>query len=408
MKNSAMFISYDGLLDPLGASQILPYVESIARHPRTVHVLSFEKPDRLKQGEERMRRHLEALGIGWTPVPFTWGDKLAKLRDLARMYWHAIHLQRSNCFQIVHARSYQAAQVGCLLRRLFGVRIIFDMRGLWVDERVDGGLWRLDRSVDRIAYRAYKRVERGLLNCADHVVSLTKRVLPELEKLAPDMRANVSVIPCCADFTHFRVLPLEVRTAVRKRVGISPDALLISYLGSLGTWYMLDDMFRFFIQAARSRADVEFLLITKDWSTAHAKLLGELGGTDLERRLHIVSASRDEVPEYIGASDIMLSFIKPAYSKLASSPTKLAEAYACGVPTICNSGIGDVDAQLADLRAGAIVDMSDPDDVLQVIGHLDSIRLLGGQELRARTQPVLDLAVAADSYRRIYQSLEAM
>ena len=43
---AALFISYDGLTDPLGGSQILPYVRSIAAHPRRMHVLSFEKPDR--------------------------------------------------------------------------------------------------------------------------------------------------------------------------------------------------------------------------------------------------------------------------------------------------------------------------------------------------------------------------
>lgn len=408
MTQKTLFISYDGLLDPLGASQILPYVESIARHPRKVHVLSFEKPAKLANGEAALRRYLEAMDIGWTPLPFTRGGKLAKLWDLLRMYTYAIRLQRRHDFGIIHARSYQAAQVACLLRRLFAVKVLFDMRGLWVDERIDGGLWRLDRWTDRTAYHAYKRVERRLLYCADHVISLTRRVLPELAGMAPGMRAGVSVIPCCADFSHFRILPGDAKSAVRERMGIDPDAFVISYLGSLGTWYMLDEMFRFFIQAARTRTDIEFLLITRDWSACHEERMSKLGGGDLQWRLHVVSASRDEVPEYIGSSDVMLSFIKPAYSKLASSPTKLAEAYACGVPTICNKDVGDVDAQTVDLNAGAIVDLSDPNDVLDVIGRLNAIRDLGGQSLRARAEIVLDLAVAADTYRHVYQILEAV
>ncbi len=406
MKNSSLFISYDGLLDPLGGSQILPYVKSIAQHPRPVHVLTFEKPDRLALGELEMRRHLEQIGIAWTPLLFTRGGKLAKLKDLSMMYVKALVLQRQHRFRIVHARSYQAAQVGCFLKRIFSVKVVFDMRGLWVDERVDGGLWRLDRWVDRMAYRWYKRVERRLLSCADHVVLLTKRLLPELIKLAPDMNAGISVIPCCADFAHFRILSLEAKLAVRERLGIAPDAFVLSYLGSLGTWYMLDDMIRFFIQAARVRPNLQFLLITRDWGTEQTQLLKDLGGAEFEARMRVVSASRDEVPDLVGASDIMLSFIKPAYSKLASSPTKLAEAYACGIPTICNSGVGDVDAQVAQLDAGVIVDLTNPDSVRDVIARLDGIRQVGGKPLRARAERVLDLTVAADVYRRVYQALE--
>jgi glycosyltransferase involved in cell wall biosynthesis len=294
-----------------------------------------------------------------------------------------------------------------MLKRLFGVKVIFDMRGLWVDERVDGGLWDLHHWPDRLAFRIYKRIERGLLQCADHVVALTHSALPELRRLAPAMHADVSVIPCCADFEHFKVLTSEEREASRLNLGLPEGAFVLSYLGSLGTWYMLDEMLRFYITAARKRADIHFLVITRDWSDAHWARLRALGGEAFESRVHVVGASRAEVPAYVGASDVMLSFIKPAYSKLASSPTKLAEAHACGVPAICNAGIGDVDAQMAQLSAGALVDPADDQSVQAVIGELDNIRAQGGELLRERARRVLDLGVAAATYRQVYRAVEA-
>ena len=407
MNRSALFISYDGLLDPLGGSQILPYLQSIAAQPRPLHVLSFEKPDRFAMSADALRRQLAGQGISWTPVTFTKGGKLAKLWDLARMYATALRLQGQHHFSIIHCRSYQAAQVGCLLKRLFGVKVIFDMRGLWVDERVDGGLWQLARLPDRLAYRSYKRIERGLLQCADHVVALTHRVVPELNRLAPAMQAEVTVIPCCADFGHFNILPDEEKRQARSRLGIPGDGLVLSYLGSLGTWYMLDEMLQFFIAAARQRPDIHFLVITRDWSQAHWDKLHALGGGGFASRVHVIGASRAEVPALIGASDVMLSFIKPAYSKLASSPTKLAEAHACGVPAICNPGIGDVDTQMEQLSAGALVDPGDQASVDRVISQLDTIRAHGGQPLRERAMRMLDLGVAATAYRRVYAAVEA-
>ena len=60
---SVLFITYDGLLDPLGGSQILPYVYSIAEHPRSVHVISFEKPARFREGGDNLKKELRDKGV---------------------------------------------------------------------------------------------------------------------------------------------------------------------------------------------------------------------------------------------------------------------------------------------------------------------------------------------------------
>lgn len=403
---AALFITYDGLLDPLGGSQILPYLRSIANHPRPLHIVSFEKAARFDAGAEVMRTELAQAGIGWTPLSFTTQfGKLGKLWDLFRMYTTCVRLLWLKKFGVIHCRSYQAMQVGCFLHRLTRVRTIFDMRGLWVDERVDGGLWTQNRWLNRFAYFYYKRVERDLLACASHVVVLTERVVPELMRLSPGMTAPVTVIPCCADFEHF-VMPTDVaRIVARSKLGIAKDALVLSYLGSLGTWYMLDDMLRLFAAAARQRDDVHMLFITRDWKEEHEALVLSMKLGDLRNRIHVQSASRDQVPALLGVSDIMLSFIKPAYSKMASSPTKLAEAFALGIPVISNAGVGDVDKITRELEAGAVIDLNDKQSFEYVVKALDQIRAEGGVKLRDRARIYFGLEVAEQSYRQIYTEL---
>lgn len=401
-----LFITYDGLTDPLGASQILPYIRSIAGHPRQVHVLSFEKPERYEQAGAPLARQLAAEDIGWTPLEFHRGGKLAKLWDLARMHVTALQLVKRHKIHIVHCRSYQAAQVGCLLKRLFGIRVLFDMRGLWVDERIDGGLWSKDRLVDRLAYRYYKHVERRLVECADHIVALTERVVPELHHLAPDIKAGVTVIPCCADFSHFEVLDGADRSRIRFELGIPEGAPVLLYLGSLGTWYCLDEMLDAFIAAVQSYPDMHMLLVTRDWNSEYRKRFEDRGGKAIVDRLHVRAASRDEVPGLIGACDVMVSFIKPAYSKIASSPTKLAEAFACGVPAICNPGIGDVDAQLEHLQAGCLIELAAATDPQTVRECLEQVLPSRGAALRERARQKLDLLCAESSYRSVYAELD--
>lgn len=403
---AALFITYDGLLDTLGGSQILPYVLEVAGHPRAMHVLSFEKPEKFAEGAAPMRALLERAGVAWTPLSFTRRlGKAAKVWDLLRMYAAALAIVGRHDVGIVHCRSYQAMQVGSLLRRLFGVRTIFDMRGLWVDERVDGGLWPQDRWINRLAYRWYKRVESALLTRADHVVVLTHAVVPELRRLSPAMQAPVTVIPCCADFEHFLPTP-DAKTRVRSSLGIPAGAFVISYLGSLGTWYMLEEMLQFFASALRLRSDVHLLLVTRDWSAPHEALIERLQLLDARSHIHVRPATRAEVPDLIASSDVMLSFIKPAYSKVASSPTKLAEAFALGVPVISNKGIGDVDRITTELDAGALVDLRDGRDFERAAANLDRIRAKGGDRLRRVAREHFDLEIASASYRDVYRAVE--
>ena len=44
MDARVLYISYDGLLDPLGQSQVVPYVRELARRGVALTVISFEKP----------------------------------------------------------------------------------------------------------------------------------------------------------------------------------------------------------------------------------------------------------------------------------------------------------------------------------------------------------------------------
>lgn len=403
----ALFISYDGLLDPLGGSQILPYIRGIAPACRYYHVLSFEKPARFHANGHAMQAKLAHEGIGWTPLTFTsrWG-KAGKLWDLLQMHWAARRIQRKHGISLVHCRSYQAMQTGLMLSRSTGAKTIFDMRGLWVDERLDGGIWKSGSGLDRALYRRYKAIERRLLRGADHIVSLTHRIIPELRGIAPEARAPVSVIPCCADFEHFVPPSPEARAKVRDSLGIAPDATVVCYLGSLGTWYLFDDMLDWFRRLAERDASARLLLITGDWSDAREQRLRDLGLAGLRGRIVVRSATRTEVPELLGTADVMLSFRKAVYSQLACSPTKLAEAYAVGLPSISNANVGDVDEQTRRLDAGAVIDLDDDEAIEASVRGIDAIIAKGGPALRARARAELDLPVAIARYRHIYAALD--
>ena len=86
-----LYITYDGLLDPLGPSQILPYVKDISRQQDEVVVLSFEKSERLLHGKDALLLDLRNYPIIWQPLRCTKGvGFLGESMDMSRMYLKAL------------------------------------------------------------------------------------------------------------------------------------------------------------------------------------------------------------------------------------------------------------------------------------------------------------------------------
>ena len=166
-----LYVSYDGMLEPLGQSQVVTYLEKLAPG-RRIHLISFEKAGDWRDGARRqaMRERLATAGIAWHPLRYHKSPSApATAYDIAAGSALGVLLARRHRLGIVHARSYVPALIGLAVKRAAGAKLLFDMRGFWADERVDGGLWPAGGRL----YRTAKALERKFLLAADHVVTLT-------------------------------------------------------------------------------------------------------------------------------------------------------------------------------------------------------------------------------------------
>jgi glycosyltransferase involved in cell wall biosynthesis len=176
----------------------------------------------------------------------------------------------------------------------------------------------------------------------------------------PGARAEVEVIPCCVDTSRF-ISDEATRKRVRAELGLG-ERLTIVYSGSVASWYMDREMARFVGFAKRIREDIAFLVLTPSPTDDLRGFLGQAGvapGDVIAR-----SIPPTKMPEMLCAADLGLSFIKPCFSKIGSSPTKVAEYLACGVPVVLNGGIGDQN-DLATEDGACVVIPSFEDPVLQ-------------------------------------------
>jgi glycosyltransferase involved in cell wall biosynthesis len=402
---SVLYITYDGLSDPLGASQIIPYIKGISSHQDEIIVLSFEKSERAGSDYDAMKSEIEFCGIKWFPIGFTkkFGT-FGKAWDLLRMYITAFFLSYKYRVRIVHARGHLPAQVAYFIKRTLKVKLLFDFRGLWVDERVDKGGWDLEKTTHRLQYKYFKRIERNLLEQSDQVVVLTEKVVNEVIRLGVCDASKVTVIPCCADFDHFLLPNSASKAEVKKMMGIPTESFVLGYLGSIGNMYLLDKILLFFKIVLSKHQNVCLLFITNDIFKVK-ELIAKNMPINLHSSIYVKSANRAEVPLFVSTMDIMTSFIMPSYARMAASPTKIAECFATGVPVISNNGVGDVEEIIDNLDGGKIVDPFSDEELRKASLELFKIGEKGGFRLREAARSTLSLSVANKKYKCVYNKL---
>lgn len=405
-----LYITYDGLCDPLGSSQILPYLLSISQHTGPIHILSFEKKTRFKKFGKNICEKLKNQSAFWHPLAFSEIDgrlgSLAKVFDLLRMYWMALYIRLRYKTKIVHARSHIPALAGLYLKTFTGVKLLFDCRGLWVDERVDKGSWDLNKQIDLRQYNNLKKREHSLFSLADEIVVLTRKVVPEIVRLGAVAEAKITVIPCCADYDHFTIPSKEKIKLARQKLNIGAETVVLGYLGSIGKMYMFEEYLHLYEMMLDSGIDVIALIITPDIRLAES-CIGIHLPREKQKHLRIQTATRDEVPLLLSAVDYLVSFIRPSYARQATSPTKNAEALASGIRLICNKGVGDVDEYVKDLKAGWMLDPDNKEEVKTLIEEVKSLLPQKDEELRQRSRKMFGLEVATYKYREIYERLKS-
>jgi glycosyltransferase involved in cell wall biosynthesis len=397
-----LFISYDGMTDPLGQSQVLPYLTGLSKRGYKFTLLSCEKPERFAQHEALIRTITQNAGIDWQPISFTASPPiLAKYYDLYRLQKRAEELHKEKNFAMAHCRSYVSAAIGLKLKEKFGLKFFFDMRGFWVDERVDGGLWKLDNPIYKLAYKSYKKKEAEYIRKADMIVSLTEAGKREMQTWPSYSGTPIGVIPCSADFNLFELVTPERKLAGRKALGLPTEGLVVSYLGSISMWYMLDEMLELFALIKERIPGTRFLFITAEPAEVVFDAARKHNLTDAD--LVVRSAKRQEVPLFTGASDLNVFFIKQSYSKIASSPTKLGEILAMGIPVVCNDKVGDVAEIVAQADAGlAISEFSRP-AYEQVVKAIPELLAKDPAQIRARALGYYSLDNAIASYAELYR-----
>lgn len=405
-KTKVLYISYDGMTDNLGQSQVIPYLKGLTQKGYEFTILSFEKAENYQKCKTLIQEILSDANISWYPLNYTSKPPvISTIKDIRFLLKTARDLHQKENFSIVHCRSYISAFAGLMLQKKYGVKFIFDMRGFWADERVEGNIWSIKNPIFNWVYKYFKKQENKYISKSNYTISLTNCGKNEIHswKHIENNPVPIEVIPCCADFDHFKQSDKqELKTQqLKKELGIAENDFVLSYLGSVGTWYMLDEMLDFYKTLLKNKPKAKFLFITGE---PESMVLNTANARNLPVNQFIVrSATRELVPAYIALSSVSMFFIKPVFSKKASSPTKMAELMGMGVPIICNNNVGDVEQIIEETGAGYAISDFTSEEYQRAINKIDDLLNLDKEKIRQAAIDHFSLDVGVNKYAEVYK-----
>lgn len=393
-KKKTIYFSRNGLMEPLGESQVLPYLKHLSQSYR-VTLVTFEKPSDLLNHQKLLSYQALCLehDIDWVIKKFSYTPKFFRpIIDIFKFTAIGLREVKSGA-ELVHCRSYIPSFAGLIIFIISRTPFIFDMRALWPDELASSG--RI--SSISLTYKLLIFLEKALLKYAASVVSLTHAAAEYLDQRNPEFNLldRMEVIPTCVDLDKFQISSSSKSSEFT--------------VGCIGTvvsgWFKLDFLSEYFLYLSINLPNAKFEIVSRDNQDEILSFFKNQG-FDISR-LKIFSVDSADMPHTLWSHSVSTMFFNPGIGKLGSSPTRLGEILACGIPVIANDGIGDVSTIIKKYNVGIIINSEASYPFEGSIKLLEDLFLDNNlaQRCRLASEEIFSLNMGSNQFAQIYKSI---
>ncbi|MDA7415489.1 glycosyltransferase [Xenophilus arseniciresistens] len=299
---------------------------------------------------------------------------------------------------VIHCRSYHATFAALRLREATSARyrILFDARGLWIDELALRKGW---ESSSR-NYRFFRALESYLLGAADAVVAVSEGMK---EYFISQAARRVETIYLSA--------PVRLLSSAAVRTETYVERVSVVYLGTLdsNSWHPPDELRRLIEYLLKLGLKIDLKIITMSDHAALEPIFKPLGlGSFRVVRTHSAKELAAELRE---ADFGVLSYFRPTgvlEHRLSSvvMAIKTAEYLGAGVPILVNKHCGGAAGIVREHRVGLAYDPESFSELTR-----DAVISLLEPGVRRRAIDVafakFDIGSNAQRYASLYSSLAA-
>ena len=392
---NCVYFTYDGLLDPLGRSQIIPYVQRLVTAGHSFVIISYEKQQRSAAEILAMECSLNMARVEWLRLPFGTG-KMGFLQNIIRGMLLVRKTCKRICPDIVHLRGFMPAVIYKLSRSR--VPHLYDFRGFGVEEWMDSGKIR----AGSLPCRVLRKIDHRAVETASGLVVLEKPAETLLRKTYNVPKVPLKVIRTCTDLSLYQ--PRSARRADPDR-----ESLRFVCLGGARRPYRPDLSLRLVSQLLKSGVDCRLDFINERDHAEISAAIQEVGFP--QEKAKILKMDYDDVPGALTHYDCGLIFLDTSPWRRVCSPTKLGEYLAAGLPVISIGGIDILDALAVRTPCVMMVNQGELSGAIgaETVNRIAAfIRRPGvGRACQGLAQREFGLDMAGRLYSALYDEVEA-
>lgn len=395
MLAKVLYFSYDGLLDPLGQSQIFPYVSVIAAAGYSLTIVSYEKVERTKEQIKFMEIKLQKIGVRWVRLQF----KPGKLWAIKRLLIGAL-LIRKLCKDLqpdfIHLRGFVPAVIFQLCRSK--VPFLYDFRGFVLGEWVDIG--KLNPS--SLLYLILKKLDQQAVKKASGLVVLEECAKNLLKYIYEVPSVPFKVIRTCTNVKRYKK---RINVHKKKRRSLS-----FVFLGGARFPYRPDFALMLIGNLIKHGYDCNIDFINE---SDHDIIKKAKDMTNISKeKVKILSYEHSEIPDILANYDCGIVMVETSYWRRVCSPTKMGEYLASGLPVISLKDIEAID-ELAN-RTVCVTTVSQEElqnnfqegRAKQIVSFIKSTNV--AQKCKSLAKDEFNLEIAGNLYVELYSEIEAM
>ena len=389
----ALYFSYDGLLDPLGQSQIIPYISAISAAGHSITIVSYEKVERTKEQIKVMDIMLQKIGIKWVRLEFRPGKFWALKRLIS-----GVLILRKLCKNLqpdfLHLRGFVPAVIFQL--SFSRVPFLYDFRGFALGEWADIG--KINPS--SLLYRVLNRLDQKAVKSASGLVVLEECAKNLLKDTYDVPNVPLKVIRTCTDVKRY--------TKRKNLHNKKSRALRFVFLGGARFPYRPDLALMMIKKLIEHGVDCNIDFINEG-DRGIIEKANDLTNIPKEK-VRILSCEHSEIPNILATYDCGIVMVEGSYWRKVCSPTKMGEYLAGGLPVISLEGIDAID-ELAE-RTVCVATVS-PEELQghfqegraqQILSFIKSIGV--SQECKILARDEFDLEMAGNLYVDLYSEME--
>ena len=324
------------------SSQVIEYLQMLKeKNNLNFNIIFLIRLGAYLKGFRELKGHRKEIlnsinaNVSFFPTARSYG-KLSQLIGTFILFFIFIKHRKKEKI-VLHSRGVFVTLVAIKLKKYFrNIRIVYDIRGDYAAES-NYHAENQNASEEKIKETALidLKIQSEIVKSVNHIFCvsnvLKERVIEKYHANADKM----DVIPCLADHQNF-FYNSEIREQIRKELGIA-DKFVFVYPGGIGYWHYTDKVFQLLKNLMGKWNNLYFIILTNQTEEAKKYASESLK----EGTYFIKQAGREEVPNFLMASDMGILLRENHPLNEVAAPTKFAEYIMTGLSVLISDSIGD-------------------------------------------------------------------